>query len=178
MIQTIAVFCGSKSGNNTKFVEDAARLGNTLAEKNVSIVYGGGNKGMMGAVANAALGANGKVIGVIPKFLVDLEHKHSNLTEEIITDDMHTRKRTIYERCDAAIVLPGGYGTLDELFEMVTWNQLSIHNKKIFLLNTAGFYDALIVHVKKMEAENFLYEKFEERIIILSSAGEIAQYLL
>jgi uncharacterized protein (TIGR00730 family) len=90
---------------------------------------------------------------------------------------MHTRKRSLYERCDAAVVLPGGYGTLDEFFEMLTWNQLSIHDKKIFLLNTGGFYDALITHIKKMEAENFLREKTEKRIILLSSSKDIIPYL-
>lgn len=177
MTQSIAVFCGSKSGNNKRFIEEAYQLGQLLAQQQITLVYGGGNKGIMGAVANGVLENNGKVTGIIPGFLVDLEHKHQHLTEEVITADMHTRKKILYERCDAAVILPGGFGTLDELFEMLTWNQLSIHNKRIFLLNTDGFYDALIAHMQKMESEGFLYEKTTERITILSAATDIIQYI-
>jgi hypothetical protein len=94
-----------------------------------------------------------------------------------MVEDMHTRKRMLYERCDAAIILPGGFGTLDELFEMLTWNQLSIHNKKIFILNTAGFYDHLVAHIKKMQEENFLYDRIEDKIVILSHSSELAGQL-
>jgi uncharacterized protein (TIGR00730 family) len=177
MIQSMAVFCGSKSGNNKRFMEEAYRLGQLLAQHQITVVYGGGNKGIMGAVANGALENNGKVTGIIPRFLVDLEHKHQHLTEEVITADMHTRKKILYERCDAAVILPGGFGTLDELFEMLTWNQLSIHNKRIFILNTSGFYDALNAHIQMMESEGFLYEKTTERITILSASNDIIQYL-
>jgi uncharacterized protein (TIGR00730 family) len=129
-----------------------------LAEKNISIIYGGGNKGLMAAVANAALEKNGKVIGIIPKVLKDWEHQHNGLTELHIVETMHTRKQLLYEKCDAAIILPGGYGTLDEVFEMLTWNQLSIHNKKIFFLNSDGFYDHLVAHIKRMMQEDFYME--------------------
>ena len=176
-IKAIAVFCGSKSGNNPLFEEHTRQLGYMLAEKNISIIYGGGNKGLMAAVANAALEKNGKVIGIIPKVLKDWEHQHDGLTELHIVETMHTRKQLLYEKCDAAIILPGGYGTLDEVFEMLTWNQLSIHNKKIFFLNSDGFYDHLVAHIKRMMQEDFLYGNPDEKMTILNDPKEILAFL-
>lgn len=176
-IKAIAVFCGSKSGNNPLFEEHTRLLGYMLAEKNISIIYGGGNKGLMAAVANAALEKNGKVIGIIPKVLKDWEHQHDGLTELHIVETMHTRKQLLYDKCDAAIILPGGYGTLDEVFEMLTWNQLSIHNKKIFFLNSNGFYDHLVAHINRMMQEDFLYGNPEEKMTILNDPKEILAFL-
>jgi len=176
-ITSLAVFCGSKSGNNPLFEKHAAALGHILAEKNITLVYGGGNKGIMGAVANAVLEKNGKVTGIIPQLLTDLEHSHKGITELIVVDNMHVRKKMLYEKCDAAIILPGGFGTLDELFEMLTWNQLNIHSKGIFILNTAGFYHHLIAHAKKMQEENFLYDTIEDRITILATPEEMIPFL-
>lgn len=172
-IKSLAVFCGSKPGNNPMYRQHAKELGHILAQKNIAVVYGGANKGIMGTLANAVLEKQGKIIGVMPKVLVDWEHQHSGLTELYEVADMHVRKAMLYEKCDAAIVLAGGYGTMDELFEMLTWNQLSIHDKKIFILNTAGFYDHLIMHLKKMEEEKFLYDNILERITIISSPQEL-----
>lgn len=176
-ISSLAVFCGSKSGNNPLFEEQAAELGCLLAQENVTLIYGGGNKGIMGAVANAVLENNGKVIGIIPKVLTEWEAHHEGITELIIVDTMHTRKLMLYEKCDAAIILPGGFGTLDELFEMLTWNQLSIHDKKIFILNTSGYYNHLIAHIINMENENFLYDRIEDKIVILDDVEEMLPYL-
>ena len=134
-INSLAVFCGSKSGNNPLFVAQANTLGHLMASKKITLIYGGGNKGLMGAVSNAVLEKDGKVVGIIPEILKDREHHHKGITELIIVDDMHARKKILYEKCDAAIILPGGFGTMDEFFEMLTWNQLSIHDKKIFILN-------------------------------------------
>ena len=172
-IKSLAVFCGSKPGNNPMYLQHAKELGYILAQKNIVVVYGGANKGIMGALANAVLEKQGKIIGVMPKVLVDWEHQHSGLTELHEVADMHVRKAMLYEKCDAAIILAGGYGTMDELFEMLTWNQLSIHDKKIFILNTSGFYDHLIMHLKKMEEEKFLYDNILERITIISSPQEL-----
>ena len=172
-IKSLAVFCGSKPGNNPMYLQHAKELGHILAQKNIMVVYGGANKGIMGALANAVLEKQGKIIGVMPKVLVDWEHQHSGLTELHEVADMHVRKAMLYEKCDAAIILAGGYGTMDELFEMLTWNQLSIHDKKIFILNTSGFYDHLIMHLKKMEEEKFLYDNILERITIISSPQEL-----
>ncbi|MBS1510023.1 MAG: TIGR00730 family Rossman fold protein [Bacteroidetes bacterium] len=176
-IQSLAVFCGSKSGTNPLFVQHATALGYLLAAHNITLIYGGGNKGIMGAVANAVLEKNGKVTGIIPQLLTDLEHSHQGITELIVVDNMHTRKKMLYEKCDAAVILPGGFGTLDELFEMLTWNQLNIHNKKIFILNSAGFYDHLLAHAKKMQQENFLYDTIEERITIIDDPAAIIPFL-
>jgi len=176
-INSLAVFCGSKSGGNPLFVQDAIALGHLLALKKITLIYGGGNKGIMGAVSNAVLEKAGKVIGIIPEILKDREHHHEGITELIIVDNMHTRKKILYEKCDAAIILPGGYGTMDEFFEMLTWNQLSIHNKKIFILNTAGFYDHLFAFAKTMQDEDFLYDKVEDKLIIINSPDELASYL-
>ncbi len=172
-IQSIAVFCGSKTGVNTLFVEHARQLGHLLAEKNITLIYGGGNKGIMGAIANAVLEKQGKVIGIIPKLLTEWEHQHAGLTELLEVADMHTRKRLLYEKCDAAIILPGGYGTLDELFEILTWNQLNIHDKKIIILNSAGFYDNLILHLEAMEAQEFLYQKIVDKLTVVSEPGQL-----
>lgn len=176
-ITSLAVFCGSKSGNNPLFEEHATQLGYLLAEKEIALIYGGGNKGLMGAVANAVLEKNGKVTGIIPQLLTDREHSHYGITELIVVDDMHVRKKMLYEKCDAAIILPGGFGTLDELFEMLTWNQLSIHDKKIFILNSAGFYNHLLAHAKQMQQENFLYDAIEDRMILLDTPAQLVAHL-
>lgn len=176
-INALAVFCGSKPGNNPLFEEQARHLGYLLAEKKITLIYGGGNKGMMGAVSNAVLEKEGKVVGIIPYILKDREHHHEGITELIIVDDMHTRKRMIYEKCDAAIILPGGYGTMDEFFEMLTWNQLSIHDKKIFILNTAGYYDHLFAFAQHMQQEDFLYDKVEDILVVLNSPEELLNHL-
>lgn len=164
-IQSVTVFCGSKPGANPQYQKDAERLGVLIAQARFKLIYGGGNKGMMSAVANAALQNGGDVTGVIPQILVEWEQQHDGLTELIVTETIHQRKKVLYELCDAAIVLPGGYGTLDELFEMLTWNQLNIHNKKIFVLDTAGYYQHLAAHIQRMESEGFLYNSTEQRIV-------------
>ena len=171
--ESVAVFCGSKTGKNPVFDQHAAELGKYISMLNMKLVYGGGKKGLMGTVADAVLAQGGKVMGVIPKLLIEWEHQHEGLTELAIVPDMHTRKRMMYEMCDAAIVLPGGFGTLDELFEMITWNQLKIHDKKIYLLNSAGYYNHLINHLKLMQKEGFLYETVAERIIVCDTPVEI-----
>jgi uncharacterized protein (TIGR00730 family) len=165
----IAVFCGSKNGLNPIFMEHAASIGSGLAAAGFSIIYGGGNKGLMGALANAMLKGGGLITGVIPKVLIEWEHQHQGLTELIITEDMHQRKKIMYERCDAAIILAGGFGTLDELFEMLTWNQLNIHDKKIYFLNSAGFYTHLISHMQHLQDEGFLYGEISRRIRFFDS---------
>ena len=172
-IESVAVFCASKDGTNPIYCKHAAEIGKLIATLNLKLIYGGGNIGLMGALANGALQNDGQIIGVIPKVLVDWEHQHEGLAELVVVPDMHTRKKMMYDLCDAAIVLPGGFGTLDELFEMLTWNQLKIHNKKIYLLNSAGFYKHLILHLQQLEKEGLLYDRLEERIIICQTPVEI-----
>jgi len=177
MIKSIAVFCGSKSGLNLLFEEHAKQLGYLLAQQNITLIYGGGNKGLMGAVANAVLEKMGHVIGIIPQLLTDREHSHKGISELIIVDNMHIRKQLLYDKCDAAIILPGGFGTLDEFYEMLTWNQLSIHNKQIFILNTDGFYNHLLTHNITMQQQGFLYDKIEDRITILETPEQLLPFL-
>ena len=175
-ITSLAVFCGSKSGNDPIYLQHAGQLGKILAEKKITMIYGGGGKGIMGFIADTVMKHSGKVVGIIPQGLVDKEHQHKNITELTVVDDMHNRKKKLYELCDAAMILPGGFGTLDELFEILTWNQLSIHDKTIFILNSGGFYDHLLQHIFQLERNGFLYDPVEE-IKILNKPEDILDYL-
>jgi len=172
-IKSLTVFCGSKSGKNPAFEQMAMALGTWLADEQITLVYGGGNKGLMGATANACLAQGGKVIGIMPKLLLEWEAQHTGLTELIVTETMHERKLLLYEKGDAAIVLPGGLGTFDELFEMLVWNNLSIHDKKIVLYNFEGFYDPLVAMIHKMEEEDFLYERSRYRLHVCTTLEAI-----
>lgn len=176
-IQSLAVFCGSKTGNNPIYTEHAMQLGKLMADKNIKLIYGGGSAGLMGTIADTVMQHSGKVTGIIPKMLLEWEVQHRGITELIIADDMHVRKRTIYSLCDAALIMAGGFGTLDELFEIVTWNQLTIHDKNIYLLNSGGFYDHLIRHIDRMKEEGFLYEEAIKRIFILKEPADLLAYL-
>ncbi len=176
MISRIAVFCGSKSGNNPLYQEHTIEIGKWMAAKKLTLIYGGGNIGLMGTIANSVLEGGGKVVGVIPEVLVQWEVGHQSLTELHVVADMHVRKKMMYELCYAAIILPGGIGTLDELFEMLTWNSLKIHDKKIILLNTAGYYNHLIKHLDVMETEGFLHETWKERLLIATSPKDINDF--
>lgn len=176
-IHSLAVFCGSKNGTNKIFIQHAKELGRLFAKHNVTLVYGGGSVGIMGTIADEVMQHGGKVIGVIPKVLVDWERQHNAISELLVVDNMHTRKKKMYELCDAGVILPGGFGTLDEMFEMITWNQLSIHDKHIFIINSDGFYDHLIAHIKKMQEEKFLYEAAWQRLIIVNEPSDMIQYI-
>lgn len=175
-IRSLAVFCGSKSGNNPLYAEHAVILGKMLALNNITLVYGGGSKGLMGVLADTMMGNRGNVTGVIPKLLQDWEHQHEGITELLVVEDMHVRKKKMYELCDAALILPGGFGTLDELFELVTWNQLSIHDKQIFILNSDGFYNHLLTHIHRLQENGFLYEPIDKRIKFLMKPEELDPY--
>jgi len=177
-IQSLAVFCGSKNGNNPLFAQHATDLGKLMAQHNIKLIYGGGSAGIMGNIADSVMANGGNVTGVIPKILLEWEVQHSGITELIIADDMHVRKRTIYSLSDAAVILPGGFGTLDELFEIVTWNQLTIHSKEIYIINTGGFYDYLLQHIELMKKEGFLYDEAAKRITVVNDPFELFTYLV
>lgn len=177
MINKLAIFCGSKTGNNVLYEQQAEKLALILAEQKIELIYGGGRNGLMGVVANTVLANGGIVRGVIPQVLVDWEHQHDAISELFVVDDMHVRKRKLYELCDGAIILPGGFGTLDELFEILTWNQLSIHDKKIFILNSGGFYNHLLAHMNLLSEEGFLYGNLEEKLTVLNEPEELERYL-
>ena len=177
-INSLAVFCGSKSGNNPVYIEHAKELGKLLAKNNITLIYGGGSTGIMGAVADAMMENGGKVIGIITKKLVDWEHQHQGITDLSIVDDMHIRKQRMYDLCDAAVILPGGVGTLDEFFEMVTWNQLSIHDKQIYIINSDNYFDSLLKHIEQMEKQGFLYESVIQRITVLKNPDEVLPHII
>jgi uncharacterized protein (TIGR00730 family) len=178
MMRSITVFCGSREGKDPLFVQHARELGRLMASLGIRLIYGGGNRGLMGALAEGLLSGGGLVTGVIPRVLLEWEAQHTGLTELIITDGMHERKKLLYQLCEAAIVLPGGFGTLDEMFEMLTWNQLSIHDKRIHILNTSGFYDHLYRHMMGLEEQGFLYDKLDERISLSPDPGVLVETLL
>ena len=143
-LSSVCVFCGSSPGRDPRFMEAARHTGRLLARRGLELIYGGGHIGMMGAVADAALAAGGRVIGVIPQHLMRPEVAHLGLSELVVVDSMHQRKRLMSDRAGAFLVLPGGYGTLDETFEMVTWLQLGLQHKPVALVNVAAYFDPLL----------------------------------
>ena len=165
-IKRISVFCGSSRGNDDIFEKQAFRLGETLASRNTGLVYGGTNIGLMNAVANGALSKGGKVTGVLPRFISDKGIAHNNLTELVLVDTMHERKIRMHELSDGIIALPGGYGTMEEFFEILTWGQLGLHRKPAGLLNINGFYDPLMALASAMNANGFLKESGRRMLLI------------
>lgn len=172
-MKRITVFCGSSFGTDNYFELQAKELGKKLAFENIELIYGGANVGLMGAVANGTLQNSGKVIGVLPIFLKSKEIAHNELTELILVDSMHERKTKMNELCDGVIALPGGFGTLEELFEMLTWGQLGLHEKPIGILNINGFYDNLIVFLDDMVAKGFLKEINRKMVLIDEDIDEL-----
>lgn len=159
------------------YIKQAKDLGKIMASNNITMIYGGGKNGLMGCVADASMEQGGIVRGVIPQLLIEWESQHTEISELMIVDDMHQRKRKMYELCDAALILPGGFGTLDELFELLTWNQLSLHDKRVFILNSGGFYDHLLAHLQVLTDEGFLYGKLEDKITILNEPEDLLKYV-
>lgn len=157
MIKKLCVFCGSKSGEG--FSQMAQDLGKILVEKKIDLVYGGGSVGLMGILADSVLAGGGKVIGVIPSDLFPDEVEHKNLTQLIKVKDMHERKRKMYELSDAFAALPGGFGTLDEFFEILTWRQLKLHPKPVFLFNFENFYGLLIDYFRNAHQKGLISAK-------------------
>ena len=149
-MKSIAVFCGSAAGNNPIYTQLAAELGRTFARRGITLVYGAGNVGLMGVMADAALESGGRVVGAIPHFIKDKEVCHTGLTELITVESMHERKRIMADKADGFMSLPGGFGTMDELFEILTWKQLQLHRNPVGLLNWNGYYDHLIAHIGRM----------------------------
>jgi uncharacterized protein (TIGR00730 family) len=169
----ISVFCGSSSGEEKIFTEQANLLGKTLVRRGYAVVYGGARVGLMGAVADGALSEGGEVIGVIPGFLQQKELAHKQLSKMHIVETMHERKAMMNELSDAVIALPGGYGTLEELFEMLTWRQLALHRKPVALLNVDGYYDPLIAMSEKMLEKEFLKDECQNLLIIDSNIDNL-----
>ena len=156
-MSTICVFCGAAAGQDPDMVSVAKELGQQIAEQSWTLLYGGGNTGLMGAVSEGALTHNGEVIGIMPTLLVERERAHGQLTRLECVQDMATRKARLIELADAFVILPGGMGTLDELFEVLTWYQLGLHQKYTFILNYKGFYNSLLAQLELQQAAGFVH---------------------
>ncbi len=172
-MKRITVFCGASAGNSPEYIEQAKELGETLAKNNIELVYGGARIGLMGAVADAVLANGGRVSGVLPDFLKSKEIAHSSLTELIIVKSMHERKTKMNDISDGVIALPGGFGTMDELFEMLTWAQLGLHQKPIGLLNTNGYYDGLVELIQSMTNKGFVSTMNQSMLTVSESIDEL-----
>ncbi|MRX68709.1 hypothetical protein SAMN06265349_103251 [Flavobacterium resistens] len=174
-MKNITVFCGSSFGTDEIFREQAELLGKTLAKENIGLVYGGANVGLMGAVADGALSENGTVIGVLPNFLRSKEIAHLGLTELFVVESMHERKTKMNDLCDGVIALPGGFGTLEELFEMLTWSQLGLHKKPIAILNINGFYDSLIQLTETMVDKGLLKDVNQKMLLVSDNIPDLLE---
>lgn len=172
-IQSICLFCGSNKGTRAAYEQAACELGRTLAQRDIALVYGGGNVGLMGIAADAALAAGGRVIGVIPGFLREKELAHQGLSELHVTQTMHERKALMEDLSGGFVALPGGFGTYDELFEMLTWGQLSVHSKPIGLLNVDGFFDPLLAMIRHGVAEGFVAEGNLQLFVVAATIDEL-----
>ena len=170
MQKSVCVYCGSRAGDDPAFMQDAQTLGAGLAAADLRLIYGAGDIGLMGAVARAAQEAGGTTFGVIPKHLVDLEVGKTDLTTYVVTETMHERKKVMFMNCDAVAVLPGGAGSLDEMFEVITWRQLGLHKKPVFVLNTGGYWDPLITLMENMVARGFAERNILDFLTVLPDA--------
>ena len=162
----ISIFCGSSLGEDKEIIASAYHLGTYLAQKKVTLVYGGGKVGLMGQVAQGALDTGGQIIGVIPNFLKQKEVHHTGLSELILVETMHERKLKMHELSDGVIMLPGGFGTFEEFFEMLTWAQLGLHQNPIGILNVNGFYDPLIQMFENMVTHRFLKDDHKNMVLV------------
>lgn len=172
-LTSLCVFCGSQSGGDPVYAAAAAALGRALAAHGTTLVFGGGRVGLMGAVADAVLAGGGKIVGVIPTFLKDLELAHPGASEMAVVPDMHTRKKTMFERSDAFCIMPGGVGTLDEMFEIVTWRQLHLHNKPIIVLNTNGYWSHLIGLFERIIGAGFAHKGHDALITVVERPEDV-----
>ena len=177
ILTSICVYCGSGLGANPAYAHAARVLGKAMATDGVRLVYGGGSIGLMGTLARAVLDAGGSVTGIIPGFLQTRERRMGDLTETIVTEDMHDRKMLMFERADAFVALPGGIGTLEELVEQMTWAQLGRHRKPVLLANIDGFWNPLIGLLREMRREGFIRSDMEVACLIANDAEEILPML-
>jgi uncharacterized protein (TIGR00730 family) len=176
-MKRIVVFCGSSPGRRPEYAETAQAFGRLLAERGIGVVYGGASVGMMGALADGALAAGGEVIGVIPQRLLEREIAHAGLTELHTVGTMHERKALMSELSDGVVALPGGTGTLDELFEMFTWAQLGLHRKPIGLLDVDGYWQPLLAFVDHMVAERFLWAQHRDALLVATDGEALLDLL-
>lgn len=177
IIKSVCVYCGASNGTSNGFTDIATELGRELAEHNIRLIYGGGGIGMMGAVADATLAAGGEVIGIIPQHLERAELGHRGLTELKIVDSMHTRKRMMFDLSDAFVILPGGMGTLDETFEIITWRQLGMHDKPIVLVNHDNYWEPFLDLVDHVIDNGFARPAARQLFSVVGSVGRLFDLL-
>ena len=177
-MKRLCIFCGSRSGNRAVYAESARQLGTALVARRMEMIYGGGHVGLMGIVADAVLAAGGCAIGVIVQSLVDRELAHQGLSELHVVETMHQRKALMAEHADAFVALPGGFGTGDELFEILTWAQLGFHARPIGLLNTAGYFDPLLAWLDHIVREDFLRPKHRNLVLVAEDPDTLLDLLL
>ena len=175
-IESIVVFCASSPGNHPRYVECAEETGKLLAQKGIHLIYGGGKVGLMGAAADACLENGGHVVGIIPEFMTPKEIAHQGISELIIVESMHERKLLMHEKSDAVITLPGGFGTFEELFEILTWIQLGIYQKPVGILNLNGYYDLLEKQLDHMVAEGLLKSAHRKSLFFADTLEKIFDY--
>jgi uncharacterized protein (TIGR00730 family) len=171
-IRTIAVFCASANGTHPIYRQAAEELGSALAAHSIGLIYGGANVGLMQAVAEAALAVGGQVVGVIPEVLVDLEVAHHGISELHVVDTMHTRKALMSEKADAFLILPGGFGTLEEMFEILAWQTLRLHDKPVLLLNINGFYDQLLSFLDHAVTQGMLKQRNRDILLVATTVED------
>ncbi|MBS1813529.1 MAG: TIGR00730 family Rossman fold protein [Acidobacteria bacterium] len=171
-LESICIFCASAFGNDPAFLSAANQTGTLLAQRNIALIYGGAKVGLMGAVADSALNAGGQVLGVIPVILVDLEVAHNGCSQLHVVKSMHERKALMGEKADAFLILPGGFGTFEELFEVLAWQSLKIHNKPVCLLNINGFYDGMLSFLDHCVQQGVLKQKARDRVLVASTPEE------
>jgi uncharacterized protein (TIGR00730 family) len=176
-MKSVAVYCGSSSGANPIYTEQAAAMGAALAAQNLTLVYGGGRVGLMGTIADAVLAHGGQVIGVIPDFLANKELAHLGCTELHVVSSMHERKLLMADRADAFVAMPGGYGTLEELFEVLTWGQLGLHPKPVGVLNVAGYYDHLLLALDRMRDDELLRAENRAQLLQADNPADLLAQL-
>jgi uncharacterized protein (TIGR00730 family) len=175
--KSVCVFCGASNNVDKKFLDIGAEFGKLLAARDINLVYGGGDCGVMGAVANSTMKHGGYAIGVFPRSLRNIENEHQSLTEITIVDTMHERKQNMFERSDAFIVFPGGFGTMDEMFEIITWKQLMLHNKPIVIFNYQGYWDPLIALMKNIIESRFAKAEVATYYHVVDELEEIIDVL-
>lgn len=176
-IKSACVYCGSSSTSDPAFDAPTIDLGQSLAKAGITLVYGGGSPGLMGKVANSCMDAGGAVIGIIPDHILKLEVKHNQLTELHIVDNMHTRKMMMADKADAFVIMPGGLGTLDEAFEIMTWKYLGVHNKPVIIANIDGYWDPLIALIQHMYAHKFVREEHINTYVEAKTVAEVMEIL-
>jgi uncharacterized protein (TIGR00730 family) len=177
-MKQVCIFCGSYQGSQPIYMTAAHAMGMGLAQRGLGLVYGGGRVGLMGAVADGTLAGGGKVVGVIPQSLVDRELAHARLSEMHVVSSMHERKAMMAEIADAFVAMPGGFGTLDELFEIITWAQLGFHHKPIALLNVGGYFEPMLTFIEHMATEGFIKPEHRRAVLVKNEVDDLLDTLL